>query len=67
MPVLVEELHRIHQLQGLAALAERLCGIDDQWQEEEGGAVGPASGREDSLAQLDLLLEEIRQDQQKSA
>ena len=67
MPVLVEELHRIHQLQGLAALAERLCGIDDQWQEEEGGAVGSASGREDSLAQLDLLLEEIRQDQQKSA
>jgi hypothetical protein len=67
MPVLVEELHRIHQLHGLAALAERLCGIDDRWQEEEGGAMGPAAGREDSLAQLDLLLEEIRQEQQKSA
>lgn len=62
MPVLIEELHRIHTQQGLAALAERLCGIEALWQSEDSGA--PAGGndafQEDSLGQLDLLLEQIR-------
>ncbi|MFN5118583.1 MAG: hypothetical protein ACK5FE_02120 [Cyanobacteriota bacterium] len=66
MPVLIEELHRIHAHQGLAGLAERLCGIEELWQgEDDGQADGFASASlEDSLGQLDLLLEEIRQGQQ---
>jgi hypothetical protein len=66
MPVLIEELHRIHAHQGLAGLAERLCGIEELWQgEDDGQDDGFASASlEDSLGQLDLLLEEIRQGQQ---
>ncbi len=63
MPVLLEELQRIHGREGLNGLAERLCGIDLLWQEH------PTAGADDadlpdleaSLGQLDLLLEEIRQ------
>ena len=62
MPVLIEELHRIHAHQGLAGLAERLCGIEELWQGEDDGFA--SASLEDSLGQLDLLLEEIRQGQQ---
>lgn len=68
MPVLIEELHRIYSQQGLAGLAERLCGIEELWLGEdqvlpaaEAGALG---GRAAALGQLDLLLEEIRQELQ---
>ena len=63
MPVLIEELHQIHSQLGLAALAERLCAIEAIWQEEDTDPEGPDRGSgllEDSLGQLDLLLEEIR-------
>ena len=63
MPVLIEELHRIHRQQGLVALAERLCGIEAVWQGEDGDLPedGAASGLlQDSMGQLDLLLEQIR-------
>jgi hypothetical protein len=67
MPVLLEELHRIHRQQGLPGLADRLCGIEDLWYGEdhglrEDGSLSP--GLEDPLDQLDLLLEEIRSDQE---
>lgn len=68
MPVLVEELHRIHSREGLAGLAERLCGIEALWQGEDRGpdreGRDSTAGLEGSLGQLDLLLEEIRQEQQ---
>lgn len=63
MPVLIEELQRIHNQQGLAALAERLCGIEDLWHNEDAGRVDAGGGSdllEESLGQLDLLLEQIR-------
>lgn len=63
MPVLLEELHGLHQRQGLLALAERLCGIEAIWKVEEGGEPrGRSRGAEAEVAldQLDLLLEEIR-------
>ena len=65
MPVLIEELHRIHGQQGLAGLAERLCGVEELWQGEDAGAAPDRpTGLEDPIdtfGQLDLLLEEIRQ------
>lgn len=72
MPVLVEELHRIHAKQGLGGLAKRLCDIESLWYREDEGMVldglGSAPGAlGDSLGQLDLLLEEIRQDHHGSA
>jgi len=64
MPVLLEELHRIHRQQGLPGLAERLCGIEDIWAGEDGGDLANGSlhakADHDPLGQLDLLLEEIR-------
>lgn len=65
MPVLVEELRQLHDRQGLLGLAERLCGIEQLWQGEERGSLDDlADGSADlsnSLGQLDLLLQEIRQ------
>jgi len=65
MPVLVEELRQLHARQGLLGLAERLCGIEQLWQGEESGSleqIGAGSDDlSDSLGQLDLLLEQIRQ------
>jgi len=64
MPVLIEELHRTYRHQGLAALADRLCGIEALWQGEDGGSGAGIDDSDDllelSLGQLDLLLEEIR-------
>ena len=63
MPVLIEELQRIHNQEGLVALAERLCGIEALWQGEDAGLENGDGNRElldASFGQLDLLLEEIR-------
>ncbi|MEA5412867.1 hypothetical protein VB737_13930 [Synechococcus sp. BA-120 BA3] len=66
MPVLIAELHRIWIHQGAAGLAERLCAIEASWlSEQPGDAAGPAADDgllEDSMGQLDLLLQEIRAD-----
>ena len=69
MPVLLDELAALHQREGLAGLAERLCAIDGLWQEEESFAEGDPATQgsfsaelEDSFGQLDLLLQEIRLD-----
>jgi hypothetical protein len=64
MPVLLEELARIHGRDGLVGLADRLCAIEALWQGEDQGA-GPAGDAvsedfADSLGQLDWLLREIR-------
>jgi hypothetical protein len=68
MPVLLQELQHIHAQQGLTGLAERLCGIEELWHGEDRGAVPGTEGPTDlfggSLNQLDLLLEEIRLEQQ---
>jgi hypothetical protein len=65
MPALLEVLQRIHSQQGLSGLAERLCGIEDLWCGEDGAAgngVRTVPGLDESLGQLDLLLQEIRED-----
>lgn len=70
MPVLLEELQRLHRSEGLVGLVERLCAIEAVWQGEDAGdglaASGSAGLLDDSLGQLDLLLQEIRQEQQPS-
>ena len=66
MPVLLEELHRIHRQEGLPGLAERLCGIEELWYGEDQGMGlerSHAPGVDDPLGHLDLLLEEIRSEQ----
>ncbi|MFY8148631.1 MAG: hypothetical protein ACOVNL_05355 [Prochlorococcaceae cyanobacterium] len=64
MPVLVEALEGIHSREGLAGLAERLCGIEEIWRQEDEGrepAETPAlPGADDPLGELDRLLQEIR-------
>jgi hypothetical protein len=65
MPVLLEELQRLHRGEGLVGLVDRLCEIEAIWQGED-AAPGTAL-LDDSLGQLDLLLQEIRQDQQPPA
>jgi hypothetical protein len=65
MPVLMEELARVYSRDGLTGLAQRLCEIESLWQgEDQGLDDGDQSplALEDSLGQLDLLLQEIRLD-----
>jgi hypothetical protein len=63
MPVLLDVLNSTYDSQGLTGLAAQLCGIEDLWQGEDGwSAAEPAPGLDDSLGQLDRLLQEIRMD-----
>jgi hypothetical protein len=51
----------------LPGLAQQLCGVEELWQNEDGAGQrhgAGLSGLEDPLGQLDLLLQEIRQEQQ---
>ncbi|MFO7630537.1 MAG: hypothetical protein R6W06_13700 [Prochlorococcaceae cyanobacterium] len=63
MPVLIEELNRIHSRSGLVGLVERLCGIEAIWQGEDHAKGQSRRSLDASLGQLDLLLQEIRQEQ----
>ncbi len=66
MPALLEVLERDHRKGGLAALASRLCAIEADWRQTPGSEA--SSGRPgaepdpDPFGQLDLLLQEIRDD-----
>ena len=61
MPALLEVLEREHRLNGLSGLVARLCRVEDEW---HGSADRPdeATSPSDPFGQLDLLLQEIRQD-----
>ena len=61
MPALLEVLERAHQLHGLSGLVARLCHVEAEWhgcadRQDE------AAEQSDPFGQLDLLLQEIRQD-----
>ena len=65
MPVLLDALEDTYSRDGLSGLAARLCGIEALWHDEDGwGEQAVAGEREDPLGDLDLLLQEIRQDHQ---
>ena len=61
MPALIEVLKREYSLGGLPKVAARLCAIEDSWSNKE--KVPKEFGiTNDPFDQLDLLLEEIRED-----
>jgi hypothetical protein len=64
MPHLLDALQATYGQQGLSGLARQLCEIEARWQQEDAAAppVPPQRGPslDDSLGQLDLLLQEIR-------
>jgi len=70
MPVLLDVLQLTYDSQGLAGLAHQLCSIEDRWHQEDGPSVANGEERpsppalDASLGQLDLLLQEIRDDRQ---
>ena len=68
MPVLLDALEHTYRQGGLTQLVHQLCAIEADWHSEDRVAVlgeleQEPAGFSDSLEQLDLLLQEIRQDQ----
>ena len=61
MPAILEVLEREHRNNGLAGLASRLCTVEAEW---HGGkdASGQTGDPGDPFGQLDMLLQEIRED-----
>ena len=63
MPALLEVLEREFRIHGLPALAAKLCQVEREWQEEDGSASPSGeTATSDPFSQLDLLLQEIRDD-----
>lgn len=71
MPALLEALNHTYSRGGIAELVHQLCAVEAAWHGEDQAAVlqglTPAAvaapDLDRSLEQLDLLLQEIRQDQ----
>jgi len=61
MPALLDVLEREHRLHGLAGLANRLCHVEADWH-GDGSASNAGDDPSDPFGQLDMLLQEIRQD-----
>ena len=63
MPTLLEVLAREHRLHGLSGLATRLCQVEAEWHgEQTEGGREESPGGADPFGQLDMLLQEIRED-----
>ena len=67
MPALLEVLERAYSLGGMPSVAARLCAIEAEWADGQpsdsfGDTVNAASDAADPFGQLDLLLQEIRDD-----
>ena len=61
MPAILEVLQREHRNHGLAGLASRLCAVEAEW--HGGVSTSPdAEDASDPFGQLDMLLQEIRED-----
>ena len=61
MPALLEVLEREHRLNGLSGLVARLCHVEAEWHGSD-DRPAEATDQSDPFGQLDLLLQEIRQD-----
>jgi hypothetical protein len=71
MPALLDALEQTYTQGGLTQLVHQLCAIEADWHSEDRVAVLGELEQEPaafggSLEQLDLLLQEIRQDQEAS-
>ena len=63
MSALLEVLEREHKLRGLAGLADRLCSVEAEWHGQPANdSAGGGTAEDDPFGQLDLLLQEIRDD-----
>ena len=63
MPALLGVLERERKLRGLAGLADRLCSVEAEWHGQPANdSAGGATAEDDPFGQLDLLLQEIRDD-----
>ena len=61
MPALLEVLEREHRQGGMHFVAARLCAIEAEWAGTP-GAASQNGNNADPFGQLDLLLQEIRDD-----
>ena len=61
--VLLQELQRTVMQGGVVGLAERLCSIEAQWHSSNFQHENEAGSPIEELAQLDLLLQSIRNDE----
>ncbi len=61
MPALIEVLERDYQLGGLPKIASHLCSVENEWNNSLEGTPLPSINT-DPFGQLDLLLEEIKED-----
>lgn len=61
MPALLEVLEREHRLGGMPRVAEHLCEVEAEWANTDNS---PSDDKKDAdpFGQLDLLLQEIRDD-----
>ena len=63
MPALLEVLEREHKLRGLSGLANRLCSVEAEWHSQPSSdSAAVTTAEDDPFGQLDLLLQEIRDD-----
>ena len=63
MPALLEVLEREYNMRGLTGLADRLCSVETEWHGQPSSEpAGVATADDDPFGQLDLLLQEIRDD-----
>ena len=65
MPAIIKELKREYSLGGLPRLAIRLCNIEENWSLDNNGTDKEIT-QSDPFGQLDLLLQEIRDDCEES-
>jgi len=61
MQAIIEVLERDHNIGGLVRVAERLCKVEAAWNILEGRELNEPS-KTDPFGQLDLILEEIKED-----
>ena len=65
MPALIESLKKDYALGGIPKVAQKLCQIEDDWRlqsQNNKGTLSEEKEKKDPFNQLDLLLEELRED-----
>ena len=66
MPALLEALGKDYHIGGIPKVAARLCSIEDEWSTNLEASLPEGKQSTDPFGQLDLLLQEIRDDCEES-